>query len=368
MLDVFHNQPDGLRHLLNIQTGSMLKCHGLTKKDTKCAVAISRANSQNAARLLDKVIANGNLKTAQSLLAELSKLLLCRKNHQEQGKLLVAQWEEALRAAEKRHAASSNAAVKEERPHSERQEIKDEEEDNDDREVVKTESPEVPKDEPQPRLTPSDTIPLRRTRKRREIPMLPAAVDSCSLIPQHHFEPFGPILSIEKINNEIKKKLLRPLSPSQLDTSSESGWIYVYSFPDHYRDAEPYLKIGYTSNVPGRMSKWQRECGYEPKVMFSFRAELYVLVERLVHAHLRNSRKRETACPGCRRMHLEWFDIRSPKVCEIVALWTYWTRQMPYDEDGRLKIEWVAKLKSLDMADPRCWKTFAYGDGSDVTD
>ncbi len=44
-------------------------------------------------------------------------------------------------------------------------------------------------------------------------------------------------------------------------------------------------------------------------------------------------------------------------------MWTDWlTEERPYDSDRTLKPEWQRRLDSLDLADPRCWEKFVYGE------
>jgi hypothetical protein len=49
------------------------------------------------------------------------------------------------------------------------------------------------------------------------------------------------------------------------------------------------------------------------------------------------------------------------RIAEVVALWTQWTRMKPYDEEGKLKEEWLTKLEDVDLTRRDCWKTYILG-------
>jgi hypothetical protein len=143
--------------------------------------------------------------------------------------------------------------------------------------------------------------------------------------------------------------------------SGDGGVIYAFTFPEHYDLARPLIKIGFTSNLDRRAAEWKRQCGYTPRQLMHFSAEHHVKVENLIHAELRNQRLRECCCPGCEKKHVEWFDVQICRIAEVVALWTQWTRMKPYDEEGKLKEEWLTKLEDVDLTRRDCWKTYILG-------
>ncbi|KAK5994763.1 hypothetical protein PT974_03146 [Cladobotryum mycophilum] len=358
------DKAEELRRMLAIHEGPILTCHGQTTKKADCMVHISRANSTNVEKLLDRVIAQGNLSTARTLLSELSSLVLCRRYHQDQGKTLLSKWEDALAAAEKRQLAAAESTAETDGSNETMEEMETEEEISHVKKEFKVEDEESlgtvhMEDElsDDSKISTTSSTPTADSSVDSESEV----DDSESTIIQHEFEPFGAELSIRKINSNVKEKLLSSLQPTESKAAANPGYIYVYTFPSEYRAAEPYLKIGYTSNLTRRMAQWRNACGYEPKVLSEFLAELHIRVERLVHTQLRNRRMREIDCPGCGRSHYEWFDASASKVAAAVALWTDWTRRQPYGEDGKLKEEWVKMLNDVDLDDSNCWEKFVNG-------
>jgi hypothetical protein len=204
----------------------------------------------------------------------------------------------------------------------------------------------------------SQSIPSTPTKPSKQSP-------PNTPILKHEFEDFGPAWTVVKINKYIRKLLFRPL----LDTEKKSdGFIYVYTFPETYHDANPYIKIGYARNVHKRMRDWKAQCGYDSKLFGQFTAEHYVKVEKLVHYQLRNQRKREKECPTCHVSHQEWFKIDSPTASMNIMMWTSWMRRKPYGDDGNLQEKWRTRIEGLDMTDPSCWELFVKGVFDDDVD
>ncbi|RBR13324.1 hypothetical protein FVER53590_02733 [Fusarium verticillioides] len=181
----------------------------------------------------------------------------------------------------------------------------------------------------------------------------------------HEFEDFSRPRSTLEINKAIKKRLLEPLTETE---TKNGGYIYLYTFPESYHDAHPYIKIGYSQDVSKRMRDWKKQCGYEAKVLGEFPAEHYVKVERIVHAQLWNQRKREKACPACNVRHEEWFKVEAMTASKIIALWTGWMRREPYDGEVNILDKWRIRIEGLDMANPDCWDLLVKGlfDDDDV--
>ncbi|KAK7429623.1 hypothetical protein QQZ08_003818 [Neonectria magnoliae] len=353
-----------LRELLGLDSKPRLRCIGQTKKDTHCEIKGSGQASTLVSSLLGQIVSSESLVAARSLLVQVSHLVLCR-HHKKDRLSYLESWEKQL-------GSLKAAAVKAE--------------DKDDESTLAELSVKVTRFSPRRRRSSDqkdkakEETPERKTSrdiKPRAIvasPSKPIPHKSPKPTPSkkitHKFEPFGDPLSIETRNKSVKKLVLRSLSRSLSDKErSSEGCIYVYTFPENYHDAAPYLKIGNASDLDNRMASWERQCGYKPKVLYDFRTELYVKVERLVHAQLRNQRIRETGgCPRCQVKHQEWFRVQSSKACEVVGLWTAWTRQEPYHESGILKDKWLVRLEGLDMSDPDCWEKFVNGKHEDDED
>ncbi|KAK7423108.1 hypothetical protein QQX98_001184 [Neonectria punicea] len=349
-----------LRELLGLDSQPRLRCIGQTKKDNQCKNKGSGQTSVLVSSLLGQIVSSGSLVAARSLLAQVSHLVLCGR-HKKYRLSYLESWEKQL-------ALLKPAAVKVE--------------DKDDKPTLAELSVKVTRYSPRRRRssdqkdkvkeeTPEEDT-FRDTKPRASVtsPSKPLPHKSPKPIPSkkivHKFEPFSDPLSIETRNKSVKKLVLRSLSDKE---RSSEGCIYVYTFPENYHDAAPYLKIGNASDLDNRMASWERQCGYKPKVLSDFRTELYVKVERLVHAQLRNQRIRETGgCPRCQVKHQEWFKVRSSKACEVLGLWTAWTRQEPYHENGILKDQWLVRLEGLDMSDPDCWEEFVNGKYEDDED
>ncbi|KAL8883616.1 MAG: hypothetical protein Q9192_007076 [Flavoplaca navasiana] len=80
------------------------------------------------------------------------------------------------------------------------------------------------------------------------------------------------------------------------------GYIYIYNFPGNFG----HVKIGVTSKSPEeRLQCWQKQCGHVPELLFPKTEDDLVpmphvyRVEKLVHAQLRNHRKKELQCRKC---------------------------------------------------------------------
>jgi hypothetical protein len=339
---------EDLCQLLHISSEPTLRCHGLTRKAKNCTRKISAANIKTIRVLLDTAASSGKLDAAHDLLEKLSGLVLCPKYHQCQGLSLLADWEKAIRAT-----------------------VSDAEEDQKDDLKTKVTAEPIPvKTEPvEVKREPEEPTSEPLLQQIKSAPPKPKPAPPSSKAPstrsKDKFGPYGSQLTTYTINAEMKKKILKPLSPKELENKNkiEPGCVYVYTFPETYRDPMPYLKIGYAGDLQVRMKAWERKCGYEPKLVVHFVSHLYIRVERLFHAQLRNCRQREKhGCPTCGVKHDEWFLEYTSKVSEVGGLWADWARREPYDEAGNLTQEWVEKLQALDLNDPHCWKSFVNGE------
>ncbi|RBR03769.1 uncharacterized protein FIESC28_11701 [Fusarium coffeatum] len=353
-----------LRDLLEIDGGGQIVCHGQSlSKKRRCGQIISKRNIQLISSLLNDVLEHESFSVSESILDRLAHLIMCQRNHQGQAPRRLSSWEKILKPLE-------TVVVK-----KEEDDIHTIDE-ADIKEPPKTETVAV-KHEVNPKNDESATKTAHR-RISQSIPSTPAKTSILSTPPtphknsaakasyfKHEFEDFGDPWTITEINKHMKNAILRPLLDSE---KPSDGYIYAYTFPETYRDPDPYIKIGYAQNVDQRMKKWKAKCGYEPKIIVQFTAEHYVKVEKLVHCQLRNQRKREKGCPTCRVSHHEWFKVHSMTASSNIMMWTSWMRQMPYDDEGQLQLKWRKRLESLDMTDPNCWKLFATGVFDEDTD
>lgn len=347
-----------LRELLEVDGGDQLVCHGQSlSKKRRCGQIISKSNIQRITSLLSDVLEHESFSSSEFILDRLAHLIMCQRNHQDQAPRRLLSWKKILKPLE---TVVVKKEDEEDIPTTYEEDIK---------EPLKTEIVAVKHE-----VNSKTEEPATKTTHRRisqSIPFTPTKTSIPSTTPtphknstaktshfKHEFEDFGDPWTTTEINKHMKKAILRPL----LDSEKRSdGYIYAYTFPETYRDPDPYIKIGYAQNVDQRMRDWKAKCGYEPKVIVQFTAEHYVKVEKLVHCQLRNQRKREKSCPTCHVSHKEWFKVHSMTASSNIMMWTSWMRQMPYDDEGELQEKWRTRVENLDMTDPNCWKLFATG-------
>ncbi|KIL96268.1 hypothetical protein FAVG1_01012 [Fusarium avenaceum] len=343
--------------LLEIDLSTDTKCRGYntTKTKARCTMGISKANCAIITQLLEQIVLIRSFSAAKSMLAQVAHLVMCKRYHRNQGPGRLLLWESILKSLEatiiKKEDGESNplfetttgklpvftsvVAVK--------QEI-----------IPKNETPKS--NTTSIRISQSSSSTLSEASPKSIPTKQAASTDSKS---KHVFENYGLTRSIEHINKEIKKKLLRPLSEVE---KKPAGHVYIYTFPESYHDAHPYIKIGYAVDVKVRMAEWKSQCGYPPELLGQFPAEHYAKVEKLVHAQLWNQRKRERdGCPACGVKHKEWFKVDTMTVNKNIGLWTTWMRQQPYNDDGVLQDKWRVRIEGFDMTDPSCWEYLAKG-------
>lgn len=323
-----------------------MTCHGKTLKNNnpRCTINISKADCNEAARLLDQIVELGSFKAAESILSKLAYLIMCknkRVGHGDKfGPIRISDWRVKLESIpipsvedEEQDDTSSEDEVEDDSPtppssawHSDAE--------TDEETSTQEDTPDLATQ------TPSSTTNSPKTTKQAKV--------------AHKFERFSVTRSTTFINKKIRRLLLRPLLKTE---KYVDGYIYTYTFPESYHDAAPYLKIGFAKDVQARMACWETHCRYRPKVLVQQSADHYVKIEKLVHAQLINQRKVEaTGCPECGIRHNEWFSASSLDASRAVSLWASWMRQMPYDEEGQLKGKWKARIEGLDMSDAACWE------------
>jgi hypothetical protein len=194
------------------------------------------------------------------------------------------------------------------------------------------------------------------------------------------------VLSALRRANKEKQPKSRRLSPKIRDIWKEirgwiwnnikkliqpcDGFIYVFkcaSFPPGY------VKIGKTSQdwPVERMKQWEGKCqitGIRIPDPNDKRFRHYGIVERIVHAELRNERRTYICWCGVRHQlmidqenttrlgHQEWFEIGEQKALEVVEKWRRWVVQMqPYKKDGSLRACWIWKHDQAMIAKEIDW-------------
>ncbi|KAF4458013.1 hypothetical protein F53441_167 [Fusarium austroafricanum] len=339
-----------LRQLLEIDNGGKLSCHGLTKKSVRCTIGISKYNSSRISQLLEQIVAHGGFSSSQAALGEVANLIMCQRFHQSEGPIRLSLWERILKPPE---VVLVKEIDKEDAPSSE---------------ITNQVSSIAPLVAVKEELQPESETPKPKTTSRRRSQYPPSTPTKSTPKPKqtpsndpqykHEFEAFAPPRTMQEINKQVKKLLLRALLVTE---RNHGGYIYIYTFPETYYDAHPYIKIGFAQDVEERMKRWKSQCGYQSKLLGWFPADHYVKIEKLVHGQLWNQRKREKGCPTCNIRHQEWFKVESMTASKNIAMWTTWMRQKPYDDEGKLLDKWRIRIEGLDMNDPNCWELLVKG-------
>lgn len=347
------------------------KCHGLIKSEKRrCKRELSKPDKARISSLLEQIVVQGSLKAVRTILEQLSNLVLCPKDHRTKySKYFLSQWEEKLEKTQdstivKKEEEDNKASLSDIESHSEEVGITSQSNPVLSVPQIKVEDKDASNSEA---LQDTTSVGVK-TRSRRistssfTIPEAPEAAALRATGPKHDFERYSAEKSLLEINTKMEEHLRRALTQTEKSNRAVKGDIYTYAFPNHYRDAHPYLKIGFTKDPERRMADWDRKCGYKPEELSHHTAENYARVERLVHIQLANLRMKEhNGCPGCTKKHQEWFNVRSTRASEVISLWCDWMRQLPYDEDGKLTQYWVNRLEGADLTNPRCWNLFVNG-------
>ncbi|KAL5359895.1 meiotically up-regulated gene 113-domain-containing protein [Aspergillus floccosus] len=159
----------------------------------------------------------------------------------------------------------------------------------------------------------------------------------------------------KSINQKLREICISTLSPKQ---GPKSGFIYIY----WSRDVFGRMKIGCTENINKRLQEWEKGCEKDLLLHFPKEAEKGDIiphifrVERLIHAELRDYRRKEPRCRECNKGHIEWFEGVSVNVAmDVAKKWIDWMRRKPYEKrDFEGKVEWVLSDEALDSLKTVC--------------
>lgn len=147
---------------------------------------------------------------------------------------------------------------------------------------------------------------------------------------------------IQPPSSTVLPKLLQPLSLRD----RKSGHLYIYE-----RDSSPgFVKIGLTTtSVQARLQTWQRQCGYQPKLVAKFENVPYVYrAESLIHFELASYWRTEIQCLQCNTQHQEWFEVDKHRATTIATSWVRWLCDaQPYDEEGQLNSTWRKEISKM---------------------
>lgn len=169
----------------------------------------------------------------------------------------------------------------------------------------------------------SPTLPVRRSARLAAIEASASLHNRYVVSSFQSFHPPGSRIAKLSVSAFIREKLKRPL----LKSERESGYLYVF----WRRGDFGLIKIGYTTRTTDeRLEEWQKQCGGETEDCSTKdeSSQIYVpnvrRLEALVHAELKDYRKKQLRCRGCRKGHNEWFDVDIALVRKVVDKWTNW--------------------------------------------
>ena len=153
-------------------------------------------------------------------------------------------------------------------------------------------------------------------------------------------------LSIEKVAHKVFDVMRE-----NLRKESDCGYIYVLSISDR----PGLVKIGRTKNPIDKRAMTIKKC-YSFELIAANDDDFCIVpnhtkVEKLVHAELRNRRRKVSCTRYCKKphdvavesngngttQHGEWFEIDVMTAYAVVERWRKWMRSSPYNRNGRLR-------------------------------
>ncbi|KAI9041806.1 GIY-YIG nuclease family protein [Aspergillus affinis] len=168
--------------------------------------------------------------------------------------------------------------------------------------------------------------------------------------------PYCPSAQEGRAIEQILRKICTSTSSKTLDQNA--GFIYIYWSPEGFGR----MKIGYTKDINKRLKEWERTCKRKLYLHFPKEAEKgrplqhVTRVEKLIHAELRDYRRKEPRCLECNRGHVEWFEGLSVSLAvEIARKWIDWMQLKPYVlRDCNGKAEWTLSDEALESLGDVC--------------
>jgi hypothetical protein len=141
----------------------------------------------------------------------------------------------------------------------------------------------------------------------------------------------------------LRSILTKPLTAHD----SHIGYIYAYRSPPNLE----CIKIGFASGEPrDRIKQWERQCKHKAESLIpedqqhEFKVQNACRVEALVHAELRDVRRKEVNCNACGRTHREWFATDREHVLRVMKKFVDAMKRDLY-EPVYIAGEYVWKLK-----------------------
>lgn len=303
---------------INIElTAEKVTCLGNTKRGLKCTNAIAKSNSKEAGLVLGRLEKSGTeelCKDGSGRLEILAELLLCKRFHQNQASSLAKAWETAILPTPNTRRASDSFVV------AKRCSVT--------QTTVTTKPTDGVVTQTNCLVTHTcDGVSLVSTRITAQFLNVKGS-QTCI----RTFVPFDPLAkSLGRTENYVKGAIKKNLTPRE----ELSGLIYIYWFPGNFG----HVKIGVTTRTPEeRLREWQKQCGHDPILLYPVSEGDRVpmphvyRVEKIVHALLRNRRRKELKCRKCEKCHREWFESVEQEAIAAVKTWSAWMRENPYEQ------------------------------------
>lgn len=151
----------------------------------------------------------------------------------------------------------------------------------------------------------------------------------------------------QNLADRIREVMIKELSRQD----NIDGLIYIYWIPGNQQIPEGLVKIGVTNvTVASRLEvgKGWRKC--YPDLVHKYPTKSIKFpharrVERLIHAGLGISRRKQIGCLHCdRTSHVELFAVPLAQAIEVTKRWTEWACGLPYDKNGLIRTECIPRI------------------------
>ena len=305
---------------LNIDLSSeTTTCLASTKKGRRCTNLIAKRNSEEARLILRRVEKTQAEELGEDVtqsLDTLAELLLCKRYHQGEASTLSTKWTTGIKPNAHTRRASDSVLVSPETLTN--------------RPIVATSrrSSAVTRSVAAAAQAPSPIV-LRSTEVKTDF-LGGKSLQTCI----RTFVPFDPLA---KSRAHTERYVRGAIMKDLISREETEGFIYIYWFPGNFG----HLKIGVTTRSPEeRLREWQKQCGHDPILIYPAAEEDRVMiphvyrVEKLVHAQLRDVRRKETRCEKCEKCHREWFEGPAKVAIATVKRWSAWISDEPYKLQG----------------------------------
>ncbi len=307
-----HQDPKALRIFLDIQQST---CTGLTKQSQSYKIRLSKPNWLKVLVILEGFKNISFMDGAQTNMKDLEKLadlVFChvhRKRHQASEKLNT--WKTQIDNFISKFNESSPTQVKSEEVYFAKKST------HSVRASTNSQQKHLPSSVSLEFRGENDSNSYRTTSHKSSIMCF---VDYCS-----------KAKAVDNTEMLIRNALTKDLTPREL----KHGWVYIYWAFRNVRNVSR-VEIGLTTfDISGRLDRWIRKCkrkieGFYPnpaavkKILHVYR------VEALVHAELASFCTQEVKCENCQRCNIEWFEVSSQSVIDVVNRWTSWMMNEPY--------------------------------------